>query len=291
MFGSLAKKFARIAAISKRTPRWERRKGDYLVKTARFTDGEILHLLVGKSPDKESSDDTQFYKSLQEIRAHTLKSTVWMIGSGAFGILAHFHGLKSASSSGLEISSAVFYHAAILALSFSFAWFCFNFSKQNYVQSWFLAKLRNSSANQKAILLLKYPDAFFHFNFMPGAIGYPIHIHSKRRGYTQLLSIILILIILIFFSLGSWALWITIALDVWKSNDIGRYGTIITLVLSSSLVLLGLSSPFRYDFRKEYRHFGLVNQLVKLQGADLNRAHMRIWAAAKRMDLVENTRK
>ena len=287
MLRSWAERLVQATTASRSKSRWRRNPGDYLVKTARLTDGEVIHILIGRSTTLESAEDGQFYKAFQDVRTQTLKVAVWMVGSCAFGILVHFKGLLSASSNGLVVSSFIFSHAALLSMSASFSWFCFLFSKQSYLQSWFIAKMRNGSPSLKTTLLLKYPDAFYHFQFLPASIGYPENMYARKSGYGQLFSIFFVIVILIGFSIGSWMLWLTVAMDVWFSNKISELGTIVTLILSVALILMGLTSPFRGSWPKQYKHHGLTNQLTKLQGDSLNRAHMRIYAAARRMGLIE----
>lgn len=258
-----------------------------MVKSARLTDGEMLHLLLGKDPERENDYDERIYQSLRAMRAQTLKSAIWLVAAGAFGVLSHFRGLKSASANGLEVSPTIFSHAALLATSMSTAWFCFSYCKQGYIQLWFSTKFRHAEPKLKALYLLKYPEAFFHFSYMRNAVGYPPQIYSRKSVYTQIASLLLVLVALLLFLVGSWILWITLAIDVWNSADVSRGGTGVTLALSVVLVLLAWTCPFYYDMPKTYMHFGLVNLLSKLDRQENVRAHMKIYQAALRMGLIE----
>jgi hypothetical protein len=270
-------------------PKWQRTRGKYLAKTAKITDGEMLHLLLGQSPYGDDQLDERFYQSFQAIRSSTFKSIFWIIGACAFGVLSHFGVLKSASASGLEVSPTIFSHTALLALSFSTASFCFVFCKQTYIQSWFSWKMKSGTPAQKAKSLLMFPEAYWHFNFLPSAIGYPQHIIAKRAAWGQLLYLFLVLASLAIFSMGSIALWIMLVTDVWYSTGINGITSTLTIALSGVVTLLGWTSPFSYDFSRNYTHHGLVNLLHRRQGEKLTEAHVRIYLAAQRMDLVEPT--
>ena len=268
-------------------PRWTRKKGDYLVKSAKMIDGEILHLIVGITPGSDEKFDSQVYTSFQEIRTATGRSALWMFGTGAFATLSHFGALKGVSASGLEVLPAVFNHVALLSLSLSTMMFCFIYCKQTYFQCWFTFKIKNQPPAAKARAMLSYPDAYWHFLFMPGNIGYPPHIHGRRTGYGQLAYIGLVIIALALFSVGSIALWITVASDVYNSMSVGKAVTWLTLSLSVLSVLLGWTSPFYYDWPRKYVHYGLVNMLMHRDEAENKAIHKKLIPIAARMGLVD----
>lgn len=267
--------------------RWQRVRGDYMVKSAMLTDGELLHLMLGSSPSKSNDFDERFYESFQRVQDASNRALFWTIGAAAFGVLAHFGVLKSASAAGLEISPVIFSHVALLALSFSCTAFCFSYSKQTLIQGWFLAKLRNGTPREKATALMMYPDTYWVFHFLPGAIGYPKHILGPRMGWGQVVYIVLIVAALIMFLIGSFSLWGVMALDVWRSSYESRFVSILVISLSSVVVLLGWAAPYYYDLPRKYRHIGMTNCLSKLEGEELESAHLKIFLAASRMGLVD----
>ncbi|MBO9622221.1 MAG: hypothetical protein J7500_05865 [Sphingomonas sp.] len=267
--------------------RWHRKRGDYIVKTAKLTDGELLQLMLKPNPQNREALDERYYQSFREIRESSKKAFLWILGAAAFGILSHFGVVKSARASGLEVLPAVFSHTALLALSFSSTAFCFSYSKQTFIQVWFLAKLRNAGPEQKADSLLRYPEAYWIFHFLPAAIGYPKHIRGPRIGWGQLVYVILLIIAIAIFAVGSLWLWLAVASDVWRSAYQNHTVSVLVITLAGAVTLLGWASPFYYDWPRKYQHIGLVNSLAKLEGAELRAAHMRIFHAAARMDLID----
>lgn len=269
-------------------PIWTRSRSQFLIKSTKMTDGEVLHLLLGRSLNNDSEFDDKIYASLQGMRTATGRSALWLFGTGAFGILSHFGMLKSASSAGLEVSPAVFSHVALLALSFSTMIFCFYFCKQTFLQTWFSSKLKKATPGAKARLLLLYPDAYWHFMFMPEAIGYPPHIHGRRTGYGQIASLCFVLVGLCLASLGTFTLWFTVAYDVWASTGTSSAVIWMTLSLSAIAVLLGWTSPFYYDFPRKYTHYGLATGLANMDEVKAKYTRGKVLRAAARMGLIDS---
>jgi hypothetical protein len=268
-----------------RVPTWTRKRGDVLLKRARMTDGEMLHLSAGIACDTDSVFDDKVYAALQLAKEAVGKALFWAVGATVFGILAHFRVLKSLSSNGLEVSPAVFSHTALIAIGVTTAWFCFSYSKLSFLQSWFIAKHKNAPLADRVRYLLIYPDAYWYFQLYPATIGYPSHIHRQRNGYFQLASIILLLIAILIFTVFATSFWFIIAYDVWIDTQMGKTFSIASIALSGTLVLLGWAAPFYYDFKRPYVHYGLSNLLTKLEGDDLKKAHLKIHAVATRMGL------
>lgn len=265
---------------------WVRKKDQYLVKSRKLTDGQILHLLLWE--DSNSSEfDERIYESLQSIRSACGKSILWVVGSAAFAILYHFKVLKGVSNSGIDVSPVIFGHAALVAMSASLTIFCFSYCKLTYIQSWFSARLKDSTVNKKALYLLKYPDAYWYFTYLPSFIGYPKYIIPKRGSWVQVIYAILVIIVLLIFALGSIGLWLSVAFDVWNSAGISSTLSVCTIILSTAIVILGWLSPFYYDFPRKYDHYGLVDMLGKLTEENLTAAHVRIFRAATNMNLTD----
>lgn len=265
---------------------WNRKANSYLVKSKKMTDGEMLHLLVRSSDHDNLNDlDEKIYRSLQDVRGEAHKALFWVLGSSAFGVLSHFQVLRGLSNSGLDLSPTIFNHAALLALSFSTAAYCFLFSKQTFLQTWFSWKFKSGSPRDHALLLVKYPDAFWHFYYLRSAIGYPANILYSRSIWPQVIYLILVIIALVAFAGGSIALWCALVMDVWLAPNVSEAISIATIALAVTVTLLGWMSPFYIDGARHYDHHGLVNLLQKRTGARLSRAHQRIILVAHRMGL------
>jgi len=268
-------------------PKWKRDPKTYLTKKAQMSDGELLHLLVGKTNSSPDDLDDRFYQSMQALKESTGKALLWVIGSTVFCVLAHMQALKAVSAIGLDVTPKLFIHLALLSLSFSTANYCFNFSKQSFYRSWFSFKLKSGTPHQKALALLKYPDAYWHFQYLSASTGFPKYIFSKRRGIFQILSIFLVIIALFIGAFASITIWITLIIDVYLSLENSYWTSYGTIALSIVMILLGWTSPFYSDWPKEYIHYGLSEILNRRSGDRLKIAHEKILRAARRMKLLD----
>jgi hypothetical protein len=266
--------------------RWHRTKKLYLVKSRRMTDGELLHLMLGKTPRAFSEFDGQVYQSLQGVKAAAGKAALWVLGSAAFAVLSHFRVLRGVRASGLDVAPEIFSHAALVGLSLSTAIFCFAYSKQTYMQVWFAWKFKSGSPALKAECLLRFPDAYWHFSYLPGAVGYPPFLIGGRNLWLQLAYVVLVLVSLVICAGGSFALWFVVARDVWNAPNLGPTVSLLTIILSAMVTLLGWTAPFYYDLPRRYTHNGLVELLTARQGDELAAAHLRVYRAALNMGLA-----
>jgi hypothetical protein len=267
--------------------RWKRRPSRYLVKSRRITDGELLHLLTGKPSKGVSEFDRSVYSSLRAVKSATVKSLLWTIAFGALGVLAHFNVVKAATALGLEVAPTVFSPVALIGLSIASASLCFSWTKQTYLQAWFSWKFKCGNPGLRAEYLLIFPEAFWHFSYLPGNIGNPPFLMARRSLWIQLAYLLLILIVLVVGTLGSLALWYILAEDVWTTSALSHSVSVLTVVFSGAISLLGWLSPFYYDLPRRYTHMGLVNLLGKLEGESNAKAHRRLIRVADRMGLVK----
>ena len=266
--------------------RWTRDKNEHLVKTAMMTDGELLHLHLGKSPNLLTEVDDQIYSSFQSVRSEVRKAALWVFGTGIFGLLSHFGFLTSVSASGMEVAPTIFSHAALLSFSISTMIFCFSYSKMTYLQAWFQHKYTVGESSLKARLLLAYPDAFWHFQFLRSAVGTPRFIFADGSIVGQVVSLVLVLLGLVIALVGSIALWIVVLVDVWQHSGLSSALTWFTLLLSVVAALLGWTSPFYYSSKRKYKHYGLVAALERLDTVKNKEAHNKIVLTAVKMGLV-----
>lgn len=156
------------------------------------------------------------------------------------------------------------------------------------ISAWFAEKYRRGTASDKAELLISFPRAFWHFQFMRAAIGTPPHIFKKGGIAGAIVSLALILLGLTIYTLGSLSLWALIAIDVWYAEGVNPLVTWFTLSLATISVLLGWTSPFYQNFKREYLHYGLSNRLNALDGPAKERATLRIMLAAERLGLLDD---
>jgi hypothetical protein len=267
--------------------RWSRRSGPFLVKSRRIADGELLHLLTGNSSDEITKLDEAAYASLLRVKAGTSKSLIWVLGFNALGMLAHFNMVKGASAAGLELAPTVFTHVSLVGASLTGAWFCFNYAKQTFMQAWFSWKFKAGTPGFKAKCLLLFPEAFWHFAYLPANIGYPPFHFARGSTWPQLFYLFLVIVALIVGAIGSIGLWIVLARDVLANSQISHAVSILTVAFSAATILLGWLSPFRYDVSRRYTHTGLVNLLAKREGERNTQAHQRLIRVAARMGLIK----
>lgn len=251
-----------------------------------MSDGEVLHLHLGQSPNLRTEVDDRIYLSLQNVRSDARKAAIWLFGASVFSLLSHFGFLTSLSASGMVVAPTIFSHAALLSLSVSSMIFCFSYSKMTYLQTWFQHKYTVDEPSDRAKLLLTYPDAFWHFQFLRSAIGTPPFIFSEGGIIGQVVSLVLILLGLVIGAIGSIALWITIAIDVWQNSSLNNALTWFTILLSLITAMLGWTAPFYYSSHRKYKHYGLVITLGQLSSEKNIEAHKKITSIAERMGLV-----
>ncbi|WP_156405406.1 hypothetical protein [Sphingomonas sp. Root710] len=268
--------------------KWRRRSGQYIVKTQKMTDGQVFRLLVGQRLYLSEELDERIYQSFQSVQSSSRTAGVWLIGAISLSILSHFDMLKSFNAGGIDVSSAIFSHTALVALSVTTAAFCVSYCKQTFIQNWFLAKFKQADPSEKIEVLLKFPDAFWNFHFLPGIIGNSRFITwTPKRSYGQIAYLIFFVIFLILAVAGCWILWLTMARDVWGSSATPLSANIFTIILSAAIALLGWMSPFYYDFPKNRLHFGLANLITGLDEPRARLAHLKVHRAASRMGLVK----
>jgi len=267
--------------------RWKRRRGAYLVKYRSITDGELLHLLTGDAANVITDFDRTIYTSLLRVKSTTQKSLLWVVGFTALGTLSHFNVLKGANAAGLELAPAIFSHVALVAASLAGAWFCFNYTKQTFLQVWFAWKLKVGTSAFKARCLLTFPEAYWHFAYLPGAIGYPPFYMARQSLWPQLMYLLLVIVALAIGGVGSLTLWVVLARDALANSQINHTVSILTVAFCAAVTLLGWLSPFRYDFPRRYSHMGLVRLLGMREGERNAAAHRRLIRIADRVGLVE----
>ena len=268
--------------------RWTRAPGEYLVKYRRFTDGELLHVLTGRPEGGISDFDRSVYAALQTVKAAAIRWFVWAASFSALGILSHFKALRTVSGAGLEIAPEIFAHVALVGLSVTTAGLCFSYTKLTFLSAWFSSKLKVGTPSSKAEYLLTFPDAYWHFSYLPGAIGLPRFFIAKRGYWPQLIYLLLVIVALMGAAIGSIALWVMVMLDVLRGGVIASAVSIGTVIFSAALGLLGWCSPFYYDYPRRYGHMGLVNLLGRRQGERNAEAHRRIELVALHMGLVRD---
>lgn len=267
--------------------RWTRKPGDFLVKSRFIRPGELLHILTGRRADAITEFDDAVYASLLKVKASTSKALLWVLVFNALGLLTHFNMIKGATAVGLELAPAVFTPAALVGASVAGAWFCFSYTKQTFLQSWFDWKLRIGTPALKAECLLLFPEAFWHFAYLPANVGFPPFVIARGSTWPQLAYLLLVVVALVVGSIGSIDLWIVLARDILANTQVNHSIAVFTVVFCAATTLLGWLSPFRYDVPRRYSHVGLITLLNVREGERNAKAHRRLIRVADSMGLVK----
>jgi hypothetical protein len=264
---------------------WKRTPKSYLTKTKKLTDGQILGML---SPNliAPTEFDERVYTSLQDAKSAVAKSLGIVIIALGVAVLAYFKVLKGVSTGGVEIAPAIFRHASLIGISLATTLFCFGYCKLTFLQAWFSYRLKMGSPSQKVNALLLYPDAYWYFAYLPGAIGYPKHVFGRRSDWLQVVYLLLVIIAVAIYTFGFLCLWIALSIEVWQSPEVEHTISIMVVVSSAICLVLGYLAPFYYDIPRQYTHYGLVHLLQRRKGSDLQAAHAKIATAATSMGLL-----
>jgi hypothetical protein len=207
--------------------------------------------------------------------------------AAAFGLLVYEGALSGFSTGGMELDKLSFVHAALVGMSVTGMWTSMAQTRASYISSWFIARFERAPAGERAVLLLRYPAAFWYFQFMRGNRGYPAFIFPSRNSYAQLIPVFLILLVIVIGAIGATALWFAVALQVWHSTYPSPLASKATVVACGLISLLAVTAPRFGDRKRWYEHYGLSNLLTQMPEPRRPRAHWRIGQAQVRMGLAK----
>jgi hypothetical protein len=204
-----------------------------------------------------------------------------------FGALVRLGALDEFSAVGLKVASSIFPHSALIAMSASGFLMSISQVRLSYARSLFSWHFQRSSSSRRAALILRYPFAFWYFNFYRHYVGFPRFIFPTGSYASPLISSLLILLAIMCAFVGVAGLWGMLAYEVWSTNSLPRLASHMTLIGSFALVALSWTAPQVGAFKSKYVHYGLSERLASVTNEGRARAYERISRAAERMGLIK----
>lgn len=261
---------------------WQRDPAALLGKSKDMSDGEVTALLVGRQGGAPEEIEKDAFEGLLRLRQSLAKASGSAALAYAIGLLTLSNMLTGLSASGMQIERGAYGHVSLLLMGLANFWWATTFAKVCYITTWFGWRMKSADAPGKAVLLMRYPEAFPYFHYFPGARGYPRHIWPERSEHYQLASVLLIVAAVIIFALGAAALNLALAVQVWRSDYPTPEAAKLVVAGSTVLSLLGLAVPRYNDLKLRYRHYGLTNLLASMPPDRQEAAHRRIAAVKAR---------
>lgn len=264
---------------------WRRSIADPLAKTKMISDGEMIGLLVSQAADHDRSGlPGDAYKELLKLQDQQAKALTTLVAAHAFGLLVYTGAVSGFSSSGLQLAKSSFSHAALVLMSGSSLWFVAAFSKLQFLKSWFSHMFMASAPGDRTVILLKYPAAFWYFQFTSGNRGYPRHIFPVRDALWSVLPLILLLLVIVLATLGATTLWIAVAIKVWGAAFPTPAAAKATVVACGLLMSLAGLAPRFGDLKRGYVHYGLTATLGAVREERRELARFRVARATLRLN-------
>lgn len=274
--------FGRKGKLTTAAGGWLRDPAAPLGKSKPMSDGEVTALLVGQHAGTSADIEKDAFDGLLRLRQSLAKAGGSLALAYAIGLLTLSNMLTGLSASGMQIERGGFGHVSLLLMGLANFWWATTFAKVCYVTSWFGWRMKSADPPGKAVMLLRYPEAFAYFVFFPGARGYPKHIWPTRAQFDQIASLVLIVAAVLIFALGAIALNVALAVEVWQSDYPTPAAAKLAVAGSTVLSLLGLAVPRFNDFKIRYDHYGLTSLLASMSPDRQEAAHRRIAAAKVR---------
>lgn len=250
-----------------------------------ISDGEMIGLLIAQACEHDRSQLlADAYKELLKLQDQQAKALTTLVAAHAFGLLVYTGAVSGFSSSGLQLAKSSFSHAALVLMSGSSLWFVAAFSKLQFVKSWFSHLFKASSPGDRTVMLLRYPAAFWYFQFTAGNRGYPKHVFPVRDELWSVLPLILMLLILVLAALGATTLWIAVAIKVWGAAFPTPAAAKATVVACGLLMSLAGLAPRFGDGKRGYVHYGLTATLGAIRQERQELARFRVARATLRLN-------
>jgi hypothetical protein len=268
--------FGRQRTLSKAAGGWLRDTAAIIGKSKSMPDGELTALLISQQSRAVVHVEKEAFEALIRLRGSLAKASGASAVAYSIGLLTLSNMLSALSASGMEIERSAFGHVSLLLIGITNLWWATTFTKVCYITTWFGWRLKSSSPPDRAVMLLRFPDAFPYFVFFPGVRGYPKDIWPVRSGNYELAPLILIILGMLIFASGAIALNVALAVEVWLSDYPTPATARLTVAGSIVLSLLGLSIPRFNDFKVKYNHYGLTNLMTSMSAERKEVAHVRI---------------
>jgi hypothetical protein len=165
---------------------WLRDPTSPLGKSKPMSDGEVTALLIGQHAGTLADLEKHAFESLTRLRQSLAKASGSAALAYAIGLLTLSNMLTGLSASGMQIERGGFGHVSLLLMGLANFWWTTTFAKVCYITSWFGWRMKSADPPAKAVMLLRFPEAFPYFAFFPAARGYPKHVWPRRSGFYQL---------------------------------------------------------------------------------------------------------
>ena len=262
---------------------WLRDAESPIGKSKSIADGELTALLIAQQTQTAADIEKGAFEALLRLRDSLTKASGAAVVAYSIGLLTLSNMLSGLSASGMEIERNAFGHVSLLLIGVTSFWWATTFAKVCYLTTWFGWRLKSASPPDRAVLLLRFPEAFPYFAFFPGARGYPKNVWPARSEHYQVAALIFIVVAVLIFAVGGMALNIALAVQVWQSNYPTVAAAKLTVAGAIMLSLLGLSVPRFNELKIRYDHFGFAALLTSMSAERREVAHRRIAAARARM--------
>lgn len=282
--------FGRKRKLTMAAGGWLRDPAAPLGKSKPMSDGEVTALLIGQQAGTSADIEKEAFEGLLRLRQSLAKAGGSLALAYAIGLLTLSNMLTGLSASGMQIERGGFGHVSLLLMGLANFWWATSFAKVCHITSWFGWRMKSADPPGKAVMLLRYPEAFPYFVFFPGARGYPKHIWPTRSQYDQIASIVLIVAAVLIFAVGAAALNLALAIEVWRSDYPTPAAAKLAVAGSTVLSLLGLAVPRFNDFKIRYDHYGLTSLLASMSAERQEAAHRRISSVTARSALKSEDR-
>lgn len=265
-----------LETINDRRP-WVRTKQDWLSKTREMNDGEVQHMLLGQGPPITEDMRNAVYGEIVQLRSSLSKAVGLWVAASSLALLSLNGVVESASFGGVAITRSGFLPVALIGTAFTSFWFSTIFTKFSLLRTWFEQQAKLAEPPLKAWLYLRYPEAFQYFAFSRANIGYPKYLFPVGSDMGQLLPLVLVMLIAVFWAIGSGGMQVILMIEVWRA----AYPTALVarLIVAVALVLnvLGLVAPRPSTMRRRYVHYGLSQLLGRAD--EQRRARANRWIA------------
>jgi hypothetical protein len=261
---------------------WVRETPASIGKSKKIGDGELTSLLVAQQARPVAEVEKAAFDALLRMQASLGKATGAVIVAYSIGLLTLSDMLSGLSASGMQIDRNAFGHVSLLLIGITSLWWAATHAKVSYVTTWFGWRLKNADAGDRAVMLLRFPEAFPLFSFFAAVRGYPRYVYPERSEYYQIASVILVLVAIIIFAAGAMAINVALAVEVWRTDHPTSATAKLTVAGAIVLSLLALAVPRFNDFKIRYHHYGLTELLGSMPPDRQEAAHRRLAAVTAR---------
>lgn len=231
----------------------------------RIADGDVLRRLIPPDDAEDPKFEEAIFSALQRQRAEVRKCLSVMLAAAAAGILSWLHVINELGGAGMKVTPKAIEHVSLVAMCSAYLFLKNALARLSYSMAWFHYDFRNSNASKKTKMLLTKPEAFNMYAFSPGIRGYPKHIDpTGREGISNIISMILAMLITVIGYIGGILLVGALSFDVWRSNYPTVWVARAVVVAAISFLGMALSAPRIGGRRKLYSFDEVADKLDRL---------------------------